>query len=101
MDAWMRACACVRARARGTVRERETDWYPGGVQGVRMHKEGRDIRTRRLHGRCEGDAFDEKVGLPFAPPPAMPAWKDGHDYSTSGSPPFSFLFVPDSYNTYT
>lgn len=94
MDAWVRACARVRARARETAREREADWYPGGVRGARVHEEGRDTRTRGLYERREGDAFEEKVGPPFAPPPAMPAWKDGHDYSTSGGPPLSFLSVP-------
>jgi len=70
-----RAPVCVRATAREMTREREGKWVrtwmegPEGPRGrARAKKRCRTSEKGVARGGCEGGAFAEKVGPPFAPP---------------------------------
>lgn len=101
VSAWARACARVSAaRALNGLGEGGglvPRWGPEGprARGRKRHQDQEVIRAARK-GRVRGEG-----GATFCTSTdhAMPAWKDGHDYSTSGVHPFRFSPL-HSYNIY-
>jgi len=54
VDAWVRACARVRARAHRMVRERETDWVPRWGPGGPRARERKRHQDQGYSGGAKG-----------------------------------------------
>lgn len=90
VGARVRPCECsARAKRSGRGRRIGTQVGSGGPACTRKE----ETSGPRGYGRRERDAFEEKVGPPFAPPPAMPCrrGKMGTIIRHQGSTPFAPL----------